>query len=78
MKAYDQENGYTWERIAEEGESEDTDDADSVESYPDIASIGDIDRTAHGILTSDSDISSPGTPGIPPSSPHTHSYGKAK
>ena len=54
------------ERIAEEGEYEDTDDTDSVESYPDIASIGDIDRTAHGVLTSDSHISSPGilSPGI--------------
>ena len=38
------------ERIAE-AESEDTDDTDSVESYPDIASIGDINRTAPGILT---------------------------
>ena len=47
------------ERIAEE-ESVDTDDTDSVDSNPDIASIGDIDRTAPGILTSDSDISSPG------------------
>ena len=50
------------DRIAEEGESEDTDDAGSVESYLDIASIGDIGRTAPGILTSDSDISSPGIP----------------
>ena len=46
------------ERIAEEGESEDTDDADSVESYPDIASTGDISES--------SDILSPGTSGIPP------------
>ena len=60
------------ERIAEE-ESEDTDDTDSVESYPDIASIGDIDRTAPGMLTSDSDISSPG---MSPS--RTRSHGKAK
>ena len=49
------------ERIAEE-ESEDTYDADSVESYPDIALIGDIGES--------SDISSPGilspdTSGIP-------------
>ena len=58
------------ERIAEV-ESEDTDDTDSMESYPDIASIGDIDRTAPGILTSDSDISSPG---IPPSSAHIRSW----
>ena len=63
------------ERIAEE-ESEDTDDNDSVESYPDIASIGDIGRTAPGMLTSDSDISSPGTPG--PSIPSPRSHGKAK
>ena len=41
------------ERIAEEGQSEDTDDADNVESYHDIASIGDIGES--------SDISSPGT-----------------
>ena len=34
------------ERIAaEEGESEDTDDTDSRESYPDTASIGDIDES---------------------------------
>ena len=45
------------ESIAEE-ESEDTDDTDSVESYPGIASIGDIDRTAPGVLTSDPDIPS--------------------
>ena len=37
------------ERKAEEGESEDTDDTDSVESYPEPASIGDIDITAPGI-----------------------------
>ena len=43
------------ERIAAEGESEDTDDTDSMESYPDIASIGYIDRTAPGVQTSDSD-----------------------
>ena len=66
------------ERIAEEG-SEDTDDTDSVESYPDIASIGDIGRTAPGILTSDCDISSPGTPGPSiPSPVNTSSHGKAK
>ena len=63
------------ERIAEEEVSEDTDDTDSVESYPDIASIGDIGRTAPGILTSDSDISSPGMPSSPA---HTRSHGKAK
>ena len=62
------------ERIAED-ESEDTDDTDSVESYPDIASIGDIDRTAPGILTSDSDISSPL---MPPSAARTRSHGKAR
>ena len=61
------------ERIAEE-ESEDTDAADSVESYPDIASIGDIGES--------SDISSPGilspdTSGIPPSPLHTRFYGNA-
>ena len=56
-------------------ESEDTDDTDSVESYPDIATIGDIDRIAPGIITSDSDISSPG---IPPSVVYTRSHGKAK
>ena len=57
------------ERIAEEGVSEDTADTDSVESYPDIASIGDIGES--------SDISSPDTTGIPPPL-HTRSYGKAK
>ena len=63
------------ERIAE-GKSEDTDDTDNVESYPDIASIGDIiGRTAPGILKSDSDISSPG---MPPSPVHTRSHEKAK
>ena len=57
------------ERIAEEGESEDTGDTDSEESYPGIASIGDIiGRTAPGILTSGSDISPPGNP---PSPVHT-------
>ena len=35
-------------RIAEV-ESEDTGDTDSVESYLDIAAIGDIDRTAPGV-----------------------------
>ena len=55
------------ERIEEE-ESEVTDDTDSVESYPTIASIGDIDRTVPGMLTSDSDISSPG---MSPSPSHT-------
>ena len=50
------------ERIAEEGESEDTDDTDGMESYPDIASTGysDISTVGYnsppGILTSDSDI----------------------
>ena len=80
------------ERIAEEGESEYTDDTDSVESYPDIASIGDIDRTAPCVLTTDSDISSPGIvspgilssdsgispPGMTPSPVHTRSHGKAR
>ena len=69
------------ERIAEE-ESEDTDDTDSVESYPSPPSIGDIDRTAPGILTSDSDILSPDTappaPSIQPSPLHTRPYRKAK
>ena len=63
------------ESIAEEGESEDTDGSDSVESYPDIATIGDIGES--------SDISSPGilspdTSGIPPSSLHTRFSRKAK
>ena len=65
------------ERISEE-ESEDTDDTDRVESYPDFAPIGDIDRTAPGMLTSDSGISTPGTPGMPPSPARTRSHGKAK
>ena len=47
------------ERILEE-ESEDTDGTNNMESYPGIASIGDIDRTAPGVLTFDSDIPSPG------------------
>ena len=34
------------ERTAEEEESEDTNDTDSVESYPEPALIGVIDRTA--------------------------------
>ena len=55
------------ERIAE-GESEDIDNTDSVETYPDIASIGDIGET--------SGLSSPG-PSIP-SSLHTGSYGRTK
>ena len=63
------------ERIAEEEESEETDDTDSAESFPDIALLGDIGRTAPGIPTSDSDISSPR---MPPSPAHTRSYGKAK
>ena len=46
------------DRITEEEESEDTDGTDSMASYPDIASVGDIDRTAPGILSSDSGISS--------------------
>ena len=53
------------ERITE-GESEYTDVADSMKSYPDIASIGDIGES--------SDISSAGIP--PPA--HTCSSGKAK
>ena len=56
------------ERIAEE-ESEETDDRNSVGSYPDIASKGDIGRTASGML-------SPG-PRVP-SPAHTRSYGKTK
>ena len=63
--------------IAEE-ESEDTDDTHSVESYPNIDPIGDIDRTATGMLTSDSDILSSGTPGISPSPARTRCHGKAK
>ena len=63
------------ERIAEEEEFENTDVSDSVESYPDIDSLGDIGRTAPGIPTSDSDISSPR---MPPSPAHTRSHGKAK
>ena len=53
----------------------------TLESYPDIASIGDIGESSApcilspGILSSDSGISSPG---IPPSPLHTRSYGKAK
>ena len=67
------------ERIAEDEVPENTDDTDSVESYPDIPSIGDIGRTAPGILTSNSDISSPGTPSLSiPTPAHTLSYGKAK
>ena len=58
-----EENGYAWRRIAED-ESEGTGDTGSVESYPDIASIGDIgessDIPSHGILSSDSGISLPG------------------
>ena len=71
-------------RIEEEEESEDTEDAGIVKSYPGIASMGDIGnaepgRTAPGILTSDSDIPSPGTPGPSIRSPaHTRSHGKAK
>ena len=49
------------ERIAEE-ESEETDDTDIVGSYPDIASIGKIGRTAPGMQ----------------SPAHTRSYGKSK
>ena len=55
-----------------------------MESYPGIASIGDIGRAAPGrtapsTLTSDSDISSPGKPGPSiPSTGHTRSHGKAK
>ena len=67
------------ERIAAE-ESEDTDDTYSVESYPDIAPIGDIgessDISSPGILSSDSAISSSG-PRIP-SSLHTRFYGRAR
>ena len=67
------------ERIAEV-KSEDTDDTDSVEPYPDTASIEDIgkssDISSPGILSSDSSISS-SSPSIP-SSLHTRSYGKAR
>ena len=67
------------DRIAEV-ESEDTDDRDSVEPYPDIATIGDIgessDITSPGILSSDSGIPSSGS--SIPSSLHTHSYGKCR
>ena len=67
------------ERIAEV-ESEDTDGTDSVKSYPDIASIGDIgessDISSPGMLSFDPGISSSG-PSIPPSLP-TCSYGKAR
>ena len=63
------------ERIAEEEISECTDDTDSVESYPDIVSTGDIGRTAHGIITSDSGMSSPG---MPPSPVHIRSHGQSK
>ena len=73
------------ERVAEEGESEDADDTASVESYPDIASTEYSDlsivdyNSPPGILTSDSDILSPGTPGPSiPSPAHTRSHGKAK
>ena len=59
------------ERIAEE-ESEETDDTDSVGSYPDIASIGDIGRTAPAMLSPDIPFLS-----VPPPA-HTCSYGKAK
>ena len=58
----------------EEEESEDNDVTDSVESYPDTASRGDIGKST-------SDISSPGTspPGPSATSPlHTRTYGKAK
>ena len=59
------------ESIAEEEESEDTDDKNSVESYPDTASIGDIGES--------SDMLSPDTPDPSiPSPAHTRSYGKAK
>ena len=67
------------ERIAEV-ESEETDDTDIVEPYPDIASIGDIgessDISSPGLLSSDSGISSSG-PNMP-SSLHTRSYEKAR
>ena len=67
------------ERIAVEGESEETYDTDSVESYPGIAFTGDIgessDISSPGMLSSDSGISSPG---ITSSPVHTCSYGKAK
>ena len=63
------------ERIAEEGESEDTDDTDSVKAYPSTApteypDISTVDySTPPGIESSGPSISSPA---------HTRSYGKAK
>ena len=67
------------ERIADV-EFEDTDDTDSVESYPDISSIGDIcessDISSPGILSSDPGISSSGH--RVPSFLHTRCYGKAR
>ena len=51
MEAYAQENDYTWRKGSRE--SEETDDTDSVGSYPDIASIGDVCRTAPGMLSPD-------------------------
>ena len=67
MEAYAQENGYTWGKVAEE-ESGETDDTESVESYPDTASIGDTGRSTTP------DISSPGssilTPDASPPNPN--------
>ena len=63
-----------------EVESEETDDTNIVESYHDIASIGDVgessDISSPGILSSDPGIS-PSGPSIP-SAVHTRSYGKAR
>ena len=79
MEAYAQEMVIPGERIAQV-ESEDTDDTESVESYPDIASIEDIgessDISSPGILSSDPSVSSSG-PSIS-SSLHTRSYGTAR
>ena len=75
MEAYAQKNGYTWGKDRRR-KSEDTDYTDTVESYPDIASIEDIARTARVMLTPDSDISSPGTPGMSASPVRTCSHGK--
>ena len=66
------------ERIAEEedGESEDTDDTDSVESYPDPASMRYIGGSTPDISSPGSSILSPDT--SPPLPLHTRSYGKAE
>ena len=60
------------ERIAVGKEPESTDDTDSLESYPDTASIGYPDISSPDILSSDSRMSSPGPSTIilPPSPLH--------